>query len=243
MLRVMPTSMESRSELPRTTTTTPSATIPPTTSVRTRLATRLRMAISSRIRPCRDAGGGGAHLRLGSLGRLAPDHAPVLEPDDGAGVGHHLGVVGGEDEGGPVAPVHLAHQVDDVPAGLRVEVGGGLVGEHERRVGDQRPGHGHALPLAAGELAGAVAGVVGEPHRLEERVHPPSPLRGGHAPLQEQRELHVLEDGEHRHQVEGLEDEADVVEPQPGERALGELRGVLAVHPDGARSWARRRRR
>ena len=53
MLRVMPASMESRSELPSTTTTTPSATIPPTTSVRTRLATRFLMAISTRIFPWR----------------------------------------------------------------------------------------------------------------------------------------------------------------------------------------------
>ena len=57
-----------------------------------------------------------------------------------------------------------------------------------------------------------------------------APLLLREAALQEQRELDVLEDREHLHQVEALEDEADAVEPQIGERPLRELRGVLAVH-------------
>jgi hypothetical protein len=46
--------------------------------------------------------------------------------------------------------------------------------------------------------------------------------RGRGAPLEEQRELDVLEDAEDADQVEALEDEADGVEPEPGQLALAE---------------------
>ena len=49
----------------------------------------------------------------------------------------------------------------------RVEVAGRLVGQDHRRLGDERPGDGDALLLAARQLAGPVVGPVGEPDLLE----------------------------------------------------------------------------
>ena len=46
--------------------------------------------------------------------------------------------------------------VEDLGAGSRVEVAGGLVGEDDLRPAGQGPGHGDPLLLAAGELARAV---------------------------------------------------------------------------------------
>ena len=54
----------------------------------------------------------------------------------------------------PVLAVELAEELHDLVAGLRVEVAGGLVGQDQLRVVDQRAGDGHALLLAAGQLVG-----------------------------------------------------------------------------------------
>ena len=55
----------------------------------------------------------------------------------------------------------------------RVEVAGRLVGQDERRVGDQGPGHRDPLLLTAGELAGPVLDPVGEA----------DPVEGGEGPF------------------------------------------------------------
>src|SRR5436190_2078029 len=48
--------------------------------------------------------------------------------------------------------MQIAEQVQDLPAGLGVEVSRRLIGEEERRFVDQRAGDRHALALAAGQL-------------------------------------------------------------------------------------------
>jgi hypothetical protein len=115
--------------------------------------------------------------------------------------------VGREYEGHVLLALHAAHQGDDLGAGVAVEIGGGLVGEHQRRCGGQGAGDGHALALAAGELW-QVALAVRQAHRVQQastRLR-----RSGRHARQHQRILHVLPGAEHRDQVEVLEDEADV---------------------------------
>jgi hypothetical protein len=46
------------------------------------------------------------------------------------------------------------------------------------------------------------------------------------------RELHVLEGGEHRDEVEGLEDEADLLGPQVAQSVVAERRDVGVADPD-----------
>ncbi len=131
----------------------------------------------------------------------------------------------------PLGPVQLLHQVDDVLAGHRVEVGGGLVGEHELRAGDQRARDGDALALAAGQLVGPVLLIGRSPTRSSSGAIRSLRSRRGELALQQQRQLDVLEDAQHRDQVEALEDEADGVQPQVGQLPLGQTVGVLALPP------------
>jgi hypothetical protein len=68
----------------------------------------------------------------------------------------------------------LDHHVEHLVDHLRVEGRGGLVEEHADRVHRQRAGDGHALLLAAGELAGELVGVGLEAdpvEQLEALVH------------------------------------------------------------------------
>ena len=81
-------------------------------------------------------------------------------------VGHVPGeghLVGDDDHGGLLlgqVPDDLEHLAGE----LRVQGGGGLVKAEDIRVERQGPGDGHPLLLAAGELAGVVAGPLGEAH-------------------------------------------------------------------------------
>src|SRR5262249_4876107 len=97
---------------------------------------------------------------------------------------------------------------------------------------DQGPGHGHALTLSTGELVGPMASVVGEADLLEQGQDPGAALVTPEPPLEEQGELHVLEDAQHADQVEALEDEADGVQAQPGELPLAQRGGVVTGDAD-----------
>ena len=133
----------------------------------------------------------------------------------------------------PVVLHGLAEELEDLAAGLRVEVAGRLVGEDDGRLRDQRARDRDALLLAAGELGGPVLPPVLQPDRLDQLLEPRSVgLLAG----DRQREDDVLLGGEHRQQVEELEDEADVLAPELRQVAVAE-RGDL-----GARRSSRCRR-
>ena len=89
---------------------------------------------------------------------------------------------------GAVEPVEDGQHVR---GGLRVQVAGRLVGEQQRRRGDQRPGHRDPLLLAAGELVRLVVGPVGQPDQRPARPAPGSRRSAGLHPGVRQRQLHV----------------------------------------------------
>src|SRR3990172_1768318 len=217
MLRIMPLSTPSTRELPTTASAVPKSTMPPTMRLFARLATRPRRAMWSRIQACRrtleDACMSSASHRRDGARRLGLDHPAVGHANDGAGVGHHVRVVSGEEEGGALAAVHVLHQIDDGGPRLRVEVGRRLVGEDQPRPRHERPGDGHPLALAARQLARTVTRVLAQAYRGEQLLDPLPPLRAREPSLQEQRKLDVLLEREDGDEIERLEDEADLVEP------------------------------
>ena len=117
-----------------------------------------------------------------------------------------------------------------ITRGDTVVTTGGLVGKEDGGTAGQRPGHGHALLLSAGELRRVVLHAVGHPHPLERVLHAILPLAGGHVSVGE-GELDVLEHVEIADEVEGLEDEADLAVAYA--RALGRIdgRNRFAVEP------------
>ena len=90
--------------------------------------------------------------------------------------------------------VEAAEEADDVGRGSAVEVAGRFVGEHDRRVADDRSGDGDALAFAAGELRRLVVDPVGEPDSFECFGGEGSPAAAAHA-LVEQPGGDVVERG------------------------------------------------
>ena len=72
--------------------------------------------------------------------------------------------MGDDDDGDAEFGIEVVQELHDFPGGFRVEVAGGFVGEKGIRVGDNRPGDGDALLLAARELGRGVAFLFGDAH-------------------------------------------------------------------------------
>src|SRR5262245_22000945 len=78
----------------------------------------------------------------------------AVDEVDGAGAaGGDHGVVGDEEQRGAAYVAQREHQVDDVAAGLAVEIAGGFVGQQQARRDDEGARQRHALLLAARKLA------------------------------------------------------------------------------------------
>ena len=166
--------------------------------------------------------------------------AAVAEHDDA--VGDRRGVRVVRDHHDRLAELvdRLAQQGEHLVGRLGVQVAGRLVGEHHRRAVDQRARHGDALLLAAGQLGRAVREAVAEADGGDQRV---VPLLVGLAAGERERQHDVLLGGQHRHEVEGLEDEAETVAAQAREALVVERGELGAVDDDRARASAGRARR
>ncbi len=127
--------------------------------------------------------------------------------------------------------VDAAHELEDALPGRVIQIGGGLVRQHDARAGNERPSDGDALSLAATELIGAVSRVVLDADQFQVSEHALAALILVEPEVQ-QRILDVLRGRQHRHQIEGLEDEANLPGAQIGQ-LVGRLTAhVLVVHVD-----------
>ena len=155
----------------------------------------------------------------------------------------------GDDDHGALVGLERPDDPEHLAGELRVQGGGGLVKAEDVRLQRQRPGDGHALLLAAGELPGIVLHAVLQAHLLEQRLGlrldplPHGPLVGlvfrGLLRQQLHRQHHVFESRVLGEQVEGLEHQPEVqplaahlLVPLGG--GVGGIEKLFAVDPDAA---------
>src|SRR5580704_13719479 len=113
---------------------------------------------------------------------------------------------------------------DDLQRGLRIKISGGLIGQNDGRIVDQRARNGHALLLPTGELVRLVTLAMRQAQQLQ---HLASPFRAaGNLRCVEQRQLDILEGAGAWQQIERLEDEADAPTPYSRQRRLVQLRDI-----------------
>ena len=159
--------------------------------------------------------------------RLVPRDAPVTEAQDPPGITGHVGLVGDDDDR-DAAAVQVLEQGHDLHARARVEGAGGLVGQDENRLVDEGARDRDALLLAARELRGVMVLAIRQADRRQLGLRPLPPIARRRLAV-EQRQLHVLQRRRPRQEIEGLEDEADLLVADAGQ----------LVRPP----WRRRRRR
>src|SRR5262245_14374644 len=182
------------------------------------IARRLRCGRAASLRPAR---------------RRGLDEHPLLQMEDGARAVRGERVVGDHQRGLSVIPHEAVEQIQDLIGALAVEVAGGLVAEQKGRIGDDRPRDPDPLLLPARELARIVTHAVAQADDLQSRLDVTPALRLRQAGKQE-RELHVLERGEHGNQVVHLEDEPDVARAPRGQLAGGHVRQLVTRDGDTA---------
>ena len=159
---------------------------------------------------------------------LAHEHA-VVEHDFTLGATRHESVMGDHDDRGALV-MQLAEQVEDDLLVLLVQVAGGLIGENQLRVVDQRTRDAHALLLAAGQLARQMVSAVLQTDLLQR-------LKGlllVDDRMVVLRDHHVLDGRQVRHQIELLEHQADQVLAHVGELAGVQILQLAALQRNGA---------
>ena len=128
----------------------------------------------------------------------------------------------------PISPIDVFEDLQHQLPGLVVERAGRLVAEQDVRTLGDRARDRHALLLAAGELGRKVVEAFAQPDQPQRlrRVHRIAGDRG--------HQLDVLARGERGDQVVELEDEADVLAPEPGESRVVVVREIVIEEVDRA---------
>src|SRR5438034_279778 len=147
---------------------------------------------------------------------------------------HHvdnLAVVRRHHHGRPTR-VDLQQQLDDLPRCRRVQVAGGLIGEEDPWIMDERPRDGHPLLLTAGQLVGELGFLALQPDDAEHFLDLGLEVAQG-ALGNPQGEGDILEDREIGQQLEILEDHADL---PAQERQVAPLQPaqILSLHRNRA---------
>ena len=122
--------------------------------------------------------------------------------------------------------MEIDQQLDDLLAGGRVEIAGGLVGQEQPRSAADGARDGHALLLTPRELDGVVVRATGEADLGEQRS---GALERVGLAGQLERDRDVLESGERGDQVVGLEHKPDFAPAQQRHFVLAKVRDVFAI--------------
>ena len=122
-------------------------------------------------------------------------------------------VVRHDHDGAALLAVNRLQKVDDLLAGVRVEITGGLIREEERGIGDEGASDSHALLLSARQLRGAMVQAIAKPDHAESLRRSPTTARGCFA-RENERKRHVFPGGHRGHEVKLLKDDADHCAPK-----------------------------
>src|SRR6185312_1734044 len=171
-----------------------------------------------------------ARVRQGWSSPLVGDDLAVPHLDAPLEGGGDAGIVSDEHERRAVGG-QVVQERHHLGAGLGVQVARRLVGEHDDRPLGQGAGDGHALALAARELAGTVIETVAEPDALKRGARRLAPVAAPRAGVEHARG-DVVDRGHPLLEVKALEHESDLVSAQTGKPPIRGGAHVDARDPD-----------
>jgi hypothetical protein len=145
--------------------------------------------------------------------------------------------VGDHDDGALRAEGAL-EEIEDVVSGDGVQTAGGLVGHDQGRIVGQGASDGHSLLLPAGDLGGIFVDMFAELHHIQQLQGSLPAFAGVEEPAHIHGQHHILSQGEHGQELEGLVDNPQVAAPPERDLVFGHLRQVevraVGPHQDPA---------
>jgi len=142
--------------------------------------------------------------------RALLDHAALLQHYHAlADIADHGHFMGNEDDGQAQALIDFAQQAEDRLSGFGVQRRGGFIAQQNRRIVNQSAGNAYALFLPARQLRRISRVLALQADQFQQLTHFLLALQLGYARHLE-RQFNVLPYGFGRHQVEVLEDHADL---------------------------------
>ena len=151
----------------------------------------------------------------------------VAQVDHPVCIGGDVRLVGDQDDRVP-GTVQPLEQRQDLQTGLRIQIPGRFVSQQNRRIVDEGARDRDALTLTAGQLVRLVRDPVGELDPLERLERARAPDGAGDTGVDE-RQLHVVQRRGSRQQVEGLEDEPDLLVADARQLVVLHLPHLLTV--------------
>src|SRR5262245_55679849 len=113
---------------------------------------------------------------------LVGHHAAVAEPNETGAVLRNVHFMRDQEHGNPSLLVQALKDAHDLDARPCVEVAGGLVGQQDRGLIDERSSDCHTLLLSTGQLIGHVVVALAKADGIECRQRPAVPLGGSERP-------------------------------------------------------------
>src|SRR5215831_1787482 len=135
------------------------------------------------------------------------------------------------------ALIQLAHQINNLLAGLRIKVRRGLVRQYNRRIRDQGPRDCDSLALSAAHLIGSRAGEARQANLVQQFRRGSTGLPLPHS-ANLQRQLHILDCAQHRDEIEVLKHKTDEAIAHCRLLVIGDRAGILSRNQHTARSRA-----
>ena len=161
-------------------------------------------------------------------GRRRIPHDPAVSHQDYASrPGRHRRIVGDQDQR-VTSSGQLVQLLHHLLAARRIQRSGRLVGQNHPPAVDQCPGNRHPLLLAARELVGQVLQTLRQPQSREQGGRTLVPRLFAH-PRIAGRHRHIVQCRGCADQVVALEDEAEHLAPQRGQRIVVQPRDRLAL--------------
>mmetsp|Transcript_9048 Transcript_9048/g.15294 ORF Transcript_9048/g.15294 Transcript_9048/m.15294 type:complete len:243 (-) Transcript_9048:279-1007(-) len=133
--------------------------------------------------------------------------------DDAVGEVLEALVVGDHDHRDLVLDIEVDQDLHDDVRRLSVQVSRGLIEQQNGGIVRNGPRDGHSLLLSSRKHVGEVVESLAQPHLGQKLFGSLPDLIPAQLSPQLHGQLHVLEGGERANQVEGLEDEAQLVQP------------------------------
>src|SRR5690606_16812834 len=134
------------------------------------------------------------------------------------------GIMRDENQRCAPAAMQVEQKIDDLIARFPVEIACRLVGENDQWVRRERSSNGHTLLFATRKLGREVAGPVTKSNLLQHRLRD---CEGIAVTCEFQRKRHVFQRCHRWHEMERLENDADLPPPDERQLVLVERREIM----------------